>query len=215
MPDNDFATAEQRRISTALAAIDPTLADESEYWAQDGELWSIYLTAPQATDDIVGTLVAELALAPRLRIFLEGSKVGPNGIQLLQRLPRLQWLSVGGSVTDDCLPHISRLHGLMRLDFYKSRITDTGLAPIRDLQRLVTLVIECKALTDAAIDHVQSLTKLEYLRLLSPKITDIGLVRLGNLPRLKELAICGKHITDAGVAQIRRSIPGLYVTKYP
>jgi len=56
---------------------------------------------------------------------------------------------------------------------------------------------------------------LEYLRLLSPKITDIGLVRLGNLPRLKELAICGKHITDAGVAQIRRSIPGLYVTKYP
>jgi hypothetical protein len=118
-------------------------------------------------------------------------------------------------VTDDCLPHISRLHGLMRLDFYKSRITDTGLAPIRDLQRLVTLVIECKALTDAAIDHVQSLTKLEYLRLLSPKITDNGLVRLGNLPRLKELDICGKHITDAGVAQIRRSIPGLYVTKYP
>ncbi len=86
-------------------------------------------------------------------------------------------------------------------------VTDEGLARLRHLTRLETLILVGTKVTDDGLQHVTRLRRLTRLKISSPNITDQGIPHLLKLKNLKELCVSGTSISEAGVAELRRRLP--------
>jgi hypothetical protein len=64
-------------------------------------------------------------------------------------------------------------------------------------------------ITDAGLAYLKDATKLERLELRGTQITDAGLEHLKNLTGLQWLAVSGTRVTEAGVQELKRSLPNL------
>jgi Leucine-rich repeat (LRR) protein len=122
------------------------------------------------------------------------------------------------TATDACLAALARLPQLQRLRIVSSsksaivkliidspRITEAGLANLKDLGNLRQLALSGNNITDAALAHLAGLRQLEELTLDGENITDAGLAHVAQLPNLQKLTIAeidGERITDAGLARL-------------
>jgi hypothetical protein len=86
-------------------------------------------------------------------------------------------------------------------------ITDTGVAHLRRLNRLRTLILVGTVVTDDGLRHITGLSRLKTLKISSPNITDEGIPHLLRLKKLEDLCISGTSISEAGVAELRRGLP--------
>jgi hypothetical protein len=75
---------------------------------------------------------------------------------------------------------------LAELQFKSTKITDAGLAHLKDLPQLRSVSLENAAITDAGLAHLKALTQLQQLSLKGTKVTDAGVQAFQKaLPRVK------------------------------
>ncbi len=86
---------------------------------------------------------------------------------------------------------------LLHVSLARSRITDDGLARIKDLPGLNHLDLEDTAITDAGLEHLAALQNLSLLFLNGTQIDGAGLAHLSDLPLLGGLHLDRTQVTDA------------------
>lgn len=92
-------------------------------------------------------------------------------------------------------------------------ISDAGLAHLRGLAELETLIIFSGEVTDSGLQHLQRLNRLRSLTIVSSKVTDNGLEYLKGLTQLESLELIDTRATDDGVQNLRRALPNCSIWK--
>jgi len=130
--------------------------------------------------------------------------VTDQGIARLQRLHRLKYLGLSGTlITDAGLASLKSLKGLRYLDLSNTGLTGAGLARINDLHELWLLDLSRTKVVGAGLLHLRGLTGLRVLNLSN---TGLGESEIANLattnPKILELALSGTQVTNAGLDQL-------------
>ena len=116
-------------------------------------------------------------------------------------------LDLSRQITDAGLAHLKELKGLMTLILGGMQITDAGLANLKELKGLTTLILRSTNITDAGLANLKELKGLTTLILGGMQITDAGLANLKELKGLTTLDLYYTNITDAGLKEIRSALP--------
>jgi mono/diheme cytochrome c family protein len=140
----------------------------------------------------------------------KGIEVRPIAANLNWREANLRLL--GTSVTDTVIAPLKDIQGLVDLNLAGTRITDAGLANLKALANLQRLHLELTAVTDAGLAHLKNLPNLTYLNLYGTKVTDSGLDQLKGLKHLRNLYVWQTKVTDAGVKKLKAALPNVDVS---
>jgi internalin A len=129
---------------------------------------------------------------------------------------------------DEALAYVGQLGRLRHLCLISSPVTDTGLAHLRGLSDLGSLMLRASTgfsdagmvhlegmvglkelalddaqVTDAGLAHLRGMARLECLGLDHAGVTDAGLVHLEGMSRLRLLNLRGTRVTDAGLTRLK------------
>jgi len=208
---------------------------------QNGTAW---LTALPADDSaLVGSLdfsasyfnektshaAPELAVAvPHLsEVRLDFLKVGVRELSSLRYFTELKtlWLT-GTEITDESLEPLAGYNGIAHLVLKKTRITDSGIARLKTLEKLQTLNapsqmtdeglknlagfaalrrldISYTRITDSGIRHLVELRSLNELYLNDTNLSDTMLDFLSQITSLKTVFLSGTKVTDSGIGKLQ------------
>ena len=110
---------------------------------------------------------------------------------------------------------LARLDGLQPVliwaNFARSSLTDQGIAPLQEFDRITKLRLDNTELGDEAVDTLLALPSLEWLNMYGTKLTDAGLARLAAHPGLTRLYCGDSGVTAAGVVAARQGREGLMI----
>lgn len=116
------------------------------------------------------------------------------------------------SVKEPGLKHLKKMPKMTNLNLQSTGVTDEGLAGIKDLTQLKSLMLPEK-ISDAGLVHVKNLKDLESLNVYHSTVTDAGLVHFEGLTRLRDLDVGETKVTDAGVSKLKKVLPKLNVLR--
>jgi Leucine-rich repeat (LRR) protein len=215
-----------------------------EYIAQIPSLRSLDVSYTQVTN----TGLDFLSSLPKLEeLVIGGNKVTGAGLRVLKQLPSLRSLSLKGaqkrnsgtwtvSLTDLDLDALAGLKGLQSLDLAGLRISDAGVARLKDLTGLSVLDLSrtevsasglkglranrlkrlslhrAKRVDDSIAEWLGAADRLEVLDLSETAVGDAGLARLAPLKSLSHVLLRGSKVTAEGVAAFRAALPGCQVS---
>lgn len=113
------------------------------------------------------------------------------------------------NVTDEELKDFKSMPYLVGLHLADNRITDRGLAYVKNQTDLRVLdLTHNPAITDDGLAHLQDLTAIESLMLRkNSQITDAGLVHLERMQKLDLLILFGTSVTPQGVSRLQKKLP--------
>jgi hypothetical protein len=84
------------------------------------------------------------------------------------------------------------------------KVTDAGVAALKDLTELRHLALGYCSVTDAGAAHLRGLRNLTHLGLGSTKVTGAAIDHLSALPRLQDLFLFGIPVKDSDVAGLSK-----------
>jgi mono/diheme cytochrome c family protein len=140
-----------------------------------------------------------------------------KGIDVRPIAANLSWREAnlrlhGTSVTDTVIAPLKDILGLVDLNLAGTKITDAGLAHLKGLVNLQRLHLELTGVTDAGLVHLKALPNLTYLNLYGTKVTDKGLDNLKSMKFLRNLYVWQTKVTDAGVKKLKAALPNVDVS---
>lgn len=95
-----------------------------------------------------------------------------------------------------------------------SEIVDAQLIPLSKLTGLRELMlVGCAAVTDCGLAHLRDLCSLESLLIEAVPITDAGLIYLQALPSLRSLNLRTTGVTLDGLNRLKESLPACTVSR--
>ncbi len=154
---------------------------------------------------------------PRLdsRMGMPGTNITDAGLEHLEGLTNLQWLSLDSTnISDSGLIHLKRLTNLGTLNLSGTNVGDAGLENLKGLTKLQDLNLKNTNVTDAGLVHLKRLTSLQSLDLggsFGPrgnsKVTDAGLEQLKGLTNLFLLDLWGTQVSARGVKELQQALP--------
>jgi hypothetical protein len=111
---------------------------------------------------------------------------------------------------------LSALHELQALHLHPvemkiSKKADEILRHVGKCESLRTLMVPPGRVTDAGVAELRNLTNLEELSLSGPQITDASIAILKLLPRLRKVDLRNTNVSKEGAAELRRSVNGIEV----
>jgi len=118
----------------------------------------------------------------------------------------------GTSVTDTVIAPLKDILGLVDLNLATTKITDAGLANLKGLTNLQRLHLELTGVTDAGLAQIKTLPNLTYLNLYGTKVTDSGLENLKGMKHLGNLYVWQSKVTEEGVKKLKTSLTNLDVS---
>jgi len=126
-------------------------------------------------------------------------------VPFLQRLPHFQTLSLAHAsrITDAGLAYLKDLPNLRGLDLNYTNIGDPGMENIKTLTGLQELRLSHTKVTDAGVESIRGLKDLRTLVLSSTPITDRALDTVKTFPNLETLKLCSTAITDNGLDALK------------
>lgn len=113
---------------------------------------------------------------------------------------------------DDALAELKGL-SVHTLWLSSSRITDAGLAHLKEIRDLQGLTLNHTEVTDAGLIHLKAVTHLKELFISDTHITDAGLAHLEGLSELQKVDLTRTSVTDEGVEKLKASAPNLIVER--
>jgi hypothetical protein len=155
---------------------------------------------------VTGAGLAHLAGLGKLRsLSLSGLGLDDAGLRSLAAMTGLQELDLSGdNVSDDGLGELARLTDLRTLNLSgDARLTDKGVAQLKGLKKLHTLLLNATAIGDADLELVTALPQLQELSLNDTRVGDEGLKRLRGMTRLTKLNLTNTRVTDAGLESLK------------
>lgn len=126
--------------------------------------------------------------------------VTKSGLNHLNRLTELTFLSIHGGRPDDSVLDLSALYEIENLTIDIPELRDEDAAFVAKLPNLKWLQ-GIQGITNEGMAHVAGLTRLERLGIGGPTVTDEGLRHLRRLKVLNNLYVEG-NFTDAGLRQL-------------
>lgn len=93
------------------------------------------------------------------------------------------------------------------------RVTDAILKELKEFKQLQILGLGATGVTDAGLKELKELKELQTLLLLGDDVTDTTLKQLEQLKQLRTLILSSKKVTDPGIADLKKSLPDLVVTR--
>jgi hypothetical protein len=137
--------------------------------------------------EIKGPGVSVLRNFPHLKmLFLGHNALDQNMLAALDSLREVTELHLDQcTVGDTALVHVGHMEGLVHLRLSENKkITDSGIAHLKGLQKLKTLDISGTSVTKSCAKSLTELPKLRLLRVSSPTVTNADLVEMGKqLPK--------------------------------
>ena len=163
-------------------------------------IYGPYQGGAKPTDAITGHIARLTGLRS---LTIDHAVITAAGVKNLLALGQLEYLALPES-TDDAvmalLPSFAKLKGLY---LNNSRLTNAGLAHLKDLPALEELSLGPGRMTDKGLTHLAACSRLEYLMLSGTNFTDFGMAYIKDIPRLKILhAGHLNHLTDRGMENI-------------
>ena len=164
-------------------------------------LQSIMMAGPFANHDRVISL-AELPNLKTLR--LDQANVDDTTIAVVASFPKIEELSLDRcAITDVALESISRNKSIKRIRFPGSRITNAGLAHLKNMTQLELLDLnDCNQISSEGVVHLKGLTKLRNLSLWGPGITDKAMSSLSGMTNMAAISFRKCSLTDSGFAAL-------------
>jgi hypothetical protein len=106
---------------------------------------------------------------------------------------------------------------VVRVDLRYYEMDDAAVADFTKLlqafPRLAELQFKSRKITDAGLAHLKNLPQLRSVSFENALITDAGLTQLKALTQLRELCVKGTKVTDAGVQAIKKALPKVKVER--
>lgn len=120
---------------------------------------------------------------------------------------------LGTNVTDTSLAPLKNIPSLIHLNMANTKITDAGLANISGLVNLQRLHLEKTSVTDSGLAHLKNLVNLRYLNLYGTSVGDKGLESLNGMVELKSIYLWQTKVSDEGVAKLQKNLPNLEIVR--
>jgi RNA polymerase sigma factor (sigma-70 family) len=144
---------------------------------------------------------------------LELGQVEDAGLQEIGKLKNLRVLKLNAwRVSAEGLKELKGLKELRRLELNDLRNVGAGLTVLVELENLEQLSLK-GGIDDAVLKHVAKIKHLRVLHLTNNQVTDEGLTELTCLPNLRQVFLRNTRGTDTGIADLKKAVPGLEVTK--
>ncbi|MFC1676540.1 redoxin domain-containing protein [Planctomycetota bacterium] len=163
-------------------------------------------------------VLSELVLLDAKSIEQDNSVLNISGLTKLECLTiNLNFYRKDGDLAHDpirdedlaCLKKLKNLKFLHISQTKYSMITDTGIAPLRDLINMANLAIGSPYLTDKSLSCLANMKTLNYLTI-SGNFTDEGLGYLEELKALQHLKIySANNFSPAALKQLKDNLPNL------
>ena len=133
--------------------------------------------------------------------------VDDEGFRNVAGMPDLERLWAGDTlVTDSGLAALSRLQKLVDLDLHGTQVSDLGLSQIAGLKQLRKINLMGTRVTDDGLEVLRGFPQLEYLNLYRTRVTNAGLDRLKPLSNLREIDLRYTRVSRAGVDSLRSTL---------
>jgi Leucine-rich repeat (LRR) protein len=183
-------------------------------------------------------LISDPSFRKTRAVHLSGTAITDADLVYLKAFPQLGGLILHGtSTTDAALVEINQMHGLIQLELSDTKVTrvilkdltlleDLDLSDnqlqhlqLENLPRLQSLRFGLSPVDDSQLKQLSQMPLLESISIGkvggSTNVTDAGLEHLKGLSHLKRLYLFSTCVTDEGVAELKRALPNLQVSKYP
>lgn len=179
------------------------------------ELEYLQTNLAQVSDEGIKPL-AQLKQLKTVKFFHPGKSFSGAGLAHLAELPKLQSLTVAGSLAfnDDGIAAVAKLTGLKEFRTWHAGGTDAGIKKLKSLKNLKSFYVGQRLAykppacpTDKTIGILVEMKSLESLQLDEARLTFTALHRLKQLPALKKLTLGGIDITREEVQRLRRELP--------
>jgi len=121
--------------------------------------------------------------------------------------------ALGTNISDTSIAPLKDVLTLVDLNLAGTKVTDAGLQPLEGLTNLVILHLEHTQITDAGLAHLKKLSHLSYLNLYGTAVTDKGLEQLQGLTGLKHLYLWQTKVTPEGAAALQKALPALVISR--
>jgi hypothetical protein len=131
--------------------------------------------------DIIGAAKGEIAVSAEVTVLLEIQPEAGRDLSFLRRLAAddLDAIWLGNTFADDSqLVHLTHLSGLEWLDIQNNgAITDVGLARINDIANLVHLGMHWTRITDSTLEKMSDMERLQYLDIWGCEISETAVTQ--------------------------------------
>lgn len=120
------------------------------------------------------------------------------------------WLGENLRIANQDLARFKRCAGFWLLDLYNTRVTDAGLAHIRECVQaphISELYLGNTAITDVGLSHLSNCVGMRSLWIFETAVTDAGLPHLKPMQNMTLLKLQGTGVTEEGVRQLAAALP--------
>lgn len=144
------------------------------------------------------------------------AKIGQAGVDVRPVAMSVPWREAnfrlqGSNITDTVIAPVKDVTSLVELNLANTKVTDAGLLAIKALPYLQRLHLELTGVTDAGLANLKGLTNLVYLNLYGTAVSDAGLEHLAGLRYLRNLYVWQSKVTEEGAAKLKKALPELSI----
>jgi serine/threonine protein kinase len=141
-------------------------------------------------------------------LWLAFTNVTDKGLKHLKDLPLNHVALHSTEVGNAGLAHlIAECRDLSVLGLDGTKISDGGLALLKDIKTLKQLELTETKISDMGLASLKDLENLIHLRVGHTAVTDVGLKSLVNMTKLQRLDLTKTKVTAAGVETLQRALP--------
>lgn len=208
--DDDFMPSEGEPLAK-------TQIDLIKDWINQGAVWPETALAKESTKPAAPGPVLPADFKPSAVEQKAIAALAQKGIDVRPIAANLNWREAnlrlqGTSVTDTVIAPLKDVLGLVDLNLATTKVTDAGLANLKGLVNLQRLHLELTGVTDAGLAHLRGLPNLTYLNLYGTKVTDKGLENLKNMKFLRNLYVWQTKVTTNGIKNLKAALPNVDVS---
>ncbi len=156
-------------------------------------------------EDVTDEGLEHLSQLHRLKtLYLSKARISDAGLKHLKRLTNLKILQVDGTFTLAGLQQLSCTSNLVNLEIPNS--LGLGYAEFcPNIEKISSNGIS--DFTDSDLAYLKGLTKLIDLTIVSDKVTDNGVKYLMGIKSLRQLTLFCPNVTEVGIEELRKALP--------